>query len=149
MIASATQTLPVSPGPAIPAGLVNRVFLLTLTLLFFAGSLGLAAVWMRQEIFQTAARNRAVEVRLADVERQLAGIDAEVAAALNPAALTRQNEAMRLGLTVPREERVARVSEPVMRRLAAKRHREVFTVVPAAAPQGNAQSFRFQLAAAR
>lgn len=147
MIASATQTLPVATGPAVPAGLVNRVFLLTLALLVFAGSLGLAAVWMRQEIFQTASRNRAVELRLADVERQLAGIDAEVAAALNPAALTRQNEAMRLGLAVPREERVARVSEPVMRRLAAKRHREAFTVVPAAAPREIAQSFRFQLAA--
>lgn len=149
MIATATQTLPAPSGPAVPAGLVNRVFLLTLALLVFAGSLGLAAVWMRQEIFQTAARNRAVEVRLADVERQLAGIDAEVAAALNPAALTRQNEAMRLGLTVPREERVARVSEPVMRRLAAKRHREVFAVVPAATPPGVARPFRFQLAAAR
>jgi hypothetical protein len=148
MIASATQSLPIpSESPALPAGLVNRLFLLTLALLVFAGSLGLAAVWMRQEIFQTAARNRALEVRLADLERQLAGVDAEVAAALNPAVLARQNDAMRLGLAVPREEKVARVTGSPALRLAAKRNRDAFAVTPAVA--SGAQPVRFQLASTR
>lgn len=146
MITSSAQTLPAPAAATFPAALVNRVFLLTLALLVFAGSLGLAAVWMRQEIFRTAARNRAVEVRLADVERRLAGVDAEVAAMLNPAVLVRQNEAMRLGLGVPREEQVARVAESPVLRLAAKRNREILTVAPAA---GSATAFRLQLAAAR
>ncbi len=146
MITSSAQTLPAPLSAPFPAALVNRVFLSTLALLIFAGSLGLAAVWMRQEIFQTAARNRALEVRLADVERQLAGVDAEVAAVLNPARLVRQNEAMRLGLGVPREELVARVAESPVLRLAAKRNREILTVAPAA---GTATSFRLQLAAVR
>ena len=146
MITSSAHTLPAPAAATFPAALVNRVFLLTLALLVFAGSLGLAAVWMRQEIFRTAARNRALEVRLADVERQLAGVDAEVAAVLNPAVLARQNEAMRLGLGVPREEQVARVTESPVLRLAAKRNREILTVAPAA---GSTQTFRFQLAAAR
>lgn len=146
MITSSAHTLPAPAAATFPAALVNRVFLLTLALLVFAGSLGLAAVWMRQEIFRTAARNRALEVRLADVERQLAGVDAEVAAVLNPAVLARQNEAMRLGLGVPREDLVARVAGSPVLRLAAKRNREILTVAPAA---GAAPSFRFQLAAAR
>jgi hypothetical protein len=138
---------PADTSPQSAAALVNRVFLLTLALLVFAGSLGLGAVWMRQEISRTAARNRAVQIRLADLERKLAGVDAEVAAALNPAALLRQNDALRLGLVVPREEFLARVGESPERLLAAKRSRE--TIAFASAGPAPAGVFRFQLASTR
>jgi len=147
MTAITADNFPAPISAPFSAALVNRVFLLTLALLVFAGSLGLAAVWMRQEISKTAARNRALEVRLADLERQLAGVDAEVAAALNPAVLARQNGAMRLGLAVPREEKVARVTESPALRLAAKRNRDAFVIVPAVA--ATAQPVRFQLASTR
>ena len=54
------------PPPA--HALVNRLIALTLLLLVFSGSLGLGAVWARQEISQVANRSRSLEVRIADVD---------------------------------------------------------------------------------
>ena len=114
---------------------VNQLVALTLLLLVFSGTLGLGAVWVRQGISGTANRSHALEVRIADVERQLDEVNAEVASALNPQALLQQNEAMRLGLVSPREIQVLRVSESPELRLMAKGNRDVFNVasIPAAA----------------
>jgi hypothetical protein len=115
----------VRPPP--PNALVNRLLALTLLLLVVAGSLGLGAVWMRQEIFQTANRSRALHAQIADVERRLDELNAEVAAALNPEALLQQNQGMRLGLVAPRELQVVRVAGSPALRLAAKRGGEGIT----------------------
>jgi|GEM_PF-200065 len=114
------------PPPA--HALVNRVILLTLCALMLGGSLGLGAVWMRQEISQAANESRTLQVKIADVERRLDEVNAQVASAVNPHALLRQNEAMRLALAAPREPQVVRVGESPELRLAAKRNREVFSV---------------------
>ncbi|HTL66568.1 MAG TPA: hypothetical protein VL200_02800 [Lacunisphaera sp.] len=117
------------PPPA--HAFVNRLIGLTLVLLIFSGSLGLGAVWMRQEISQAANRGRLLEGKMADVERRLDEVNAQVAAAVNPDALLRQNQAMQLGLLSPREIQVVRVGESPELRLAAKRNREVFNVATA------------------
>lgn len=117
------------PPPA--SALVSRVMLLTLFLLVFAGSLGLGAVWMRQGISATANQSRALQVQIEDVERRLDEVNARVAAAVNPDALLRQNSALSLALAAPREIQVVRVRESAELKLAAKRNREVFQVVPA------------------
>lgn len=114
--------------PPPPHTLVNKIVALTLCLLVFSGTLGLGAVWARQEIYSTANRSRVVELRIAEIERHLDEVNAEVAAALHPAALLRQNEAMRLGLVAPREVQVVRVDESPELRLAAKRNREAFSL---------------------
>ncbi|MBI2518525.1 MAG: hypothetical protein HYV95_16745 [Opitutae bacterium] len=118
--------------PPPPNALVNKIVALTLCLLVFSGTLGLGAVWVRQEIYSTANRSRTVQLQIADVERHLDEVNAEVAAALNPASLLRQNEAMRLGLVAPREVQVVRVDESPELRLAAKRNREAFSLAAAA-----------------
>jgi len=135
------------PPPA--HAFVNRLVALTVLLFMFAGSLGLGAVWFRQEISQTANRSRAIEGRIADVERRLDEVNAEVAAAVNPDALLRQNEAMRLGLAAPREIQVVRVAGSPELRLAAKRNSEVFRVVAASASARNDLSFRVVTASLR
>lgn len=114
------------PPPA--PGLVNRVILLTLLLLTFTGSLGLGAVWMRQEISRTANANRTIEDDITAVGRRLDEVEAQVAAAVNPDALRRQNEFMRLGLATPREIQVQRVAISPERLLAARRNSEVFNL---------------------
>lgn len=114
------------PPPA--NALVSRVMLLTLFLLVFSGSLGLGAVWMRQEISQAANESRALHVKIEDIERRLDEVNASVAAAVNPDALLRQNEAMHLALAAPREIQVVRVNESAALRLAARRNREIFSV---------------------
>ena len=135
------------PPPA--HSLVNRLIALTVLLFIFAGSLGLGAVWFRQEISQAANRSRALEGKLADVERRLDEVNAQVAAAVNPEALLRQNEAMRLGLVAPREIQVVRVAESPELRLASKRSREAFSVAATSATARNDLSFRVVTASLR
>lgn len=112
---------------------VNQLIALTLLLLVFSGSLGLGAVWVRQEISQTANHSRALVAKITEVERRLDEVNAEVAAAVNPDALLAQNQAMRLGLATPREIQVVRIAESPELRLAAKRNREIFNLAPASA----------------
>ncbi len=135
------------PPPA--HSLVNRLIAQTLLLLVFAGTLGLGAVWFRQEISQTANRNRALEGKLADVERRLDEVNAQVAAARNPDALLRQNEVMRLGLAAPREIQVVRVAGSPELRLAAKRNLEAFSVAATSATARNDLAFRVVTASLR
>ncbi|MDI1334969.1 MAG: hypothetical protein PSU94_02195 [Lacunisphaera sp.] len=135
------------PPPA--HSLVNRLIALTLLLLVFAGSLGLGAVWFRQEISQTANRSRALEGKFADVERRLDEVNAQVAAAVNPDTLLRQNQAMRLGLAAPRELQVVRVAGSVELRLASKRAQDAFNLTAAAVTARNDLSFRVVTASLR
>ena len=69
-----------------------------------------------------------VDAKLADIARRLDEVNAQVATALNPGELLRRNDAMRLGLTAPRELQVVRVDESPELRLAAKRNREAFAL---------------------
>ncbi len=130
--------------------LVNRAILLTLVLLVFSGSLGLGAVWMRQRISQAANESRALHVKIKDLERRLDEVNAQVAAAVNPDALLRQNESMRLGLVTPREIQVQRVNVSPELRLAEKRNREIFRVsVASLETPDRAPTFQFLTAALR
>jgi hypothetical protein len=114
------------PPPA--RAFVGQLITLTLLLLVFSGSLGLGAVWVRQEISGTANRSHGLENRIADAERRLDELNAEVAAGLNPKALLRQNQAMQLGLLSPNEIQIIRVDGSPELRLAAKRNRDIFNV---------------------
>ncbi len=129
-------------------GLVNRVIGLTLLLLVFTGTLGLGAVWMRQEISQTANHSRTLEDKLTGVERRLDEVNAEVAAAVNPDALLRQNKFMHLTLVAPREIQVVRVDGSAELRLAAKHNREVFNLSSTSHDQANS-AFRVVTASLR
>ncbi|MDD3179274.1 MAG: hypothetical protein PHQ04_02865 [Opitutaceae bacterium] len=111
-------------APAMP----NRLIALILTLLVFAGSIGLGAVWVRQEISQTANRNKLLERRIADLDRRLDEVNAEIAMADSTESLLRQNDLMRLGLLRPREEQVQRVEVSPEMILMAKRNQEVLSV---------------------
>lgn len=107
---------------------INRLIALSLLLLVFSGSLGLGAVWVRQKISATANRSRTLVTKITDVERRLDEVSAEVAAAVNPDALLKQNQMMRLALASPREIQVVRIAESPELRLAAKRNREIFNL---------------------
>lgn len=127
---------------------VNQLIALTLVLLVFSGSLGLGAVWMRQQISGAANRSRALEGQIADVARRLDEVNASVAAAVNPHALLQQNQTMRLALASPREVQVVRVNEVPELRLAAKRNREVFNVGNASLREGENAAPAFRIIAA-
>lgn len=132
--------------PPPPNALVNKIVALTLCLLVFSGTLGLGAVWVRQEIFSTANRSNVLESKIADIERRLDEVDAEVAIALTPARLKRCNETMRLGLVAPKEIQVVRLAGSPEVRLQARRNLEIFSTAPAALSDTNTGKFRLVVA---
>lgn len=134
--------------PPPPTAHVNRLIALSLALLIFSGTLGLGAVWVRQEISQTANRSRALVAKVADVERRLDEVNAEIAAAASPGALLQQNQVMRLGLASPREPQVVRVEGSPEIHLAQKRNREIFDRLAAEGSGDSAPSFRIITASA-
>ncbi len=132
--------------PPPPNALVNKIVALTLCLLVFSGTLGLGAVWVRQEIFSTANRSNVLESKIADVERRLDEVDAGVAIALNPATLLRCNETMRLGLVAPKEVQVVRLPGSPELRLRERHNQEIFSDSAARLSGANTGKFRLVLA---
>lgn len=134
--------------PPPPTAHVNRLIALSLLLLLFSGSLGLGAVWVRQEISQTANRSRALVAKIADVERRLDEVNAEIAAADSPRALLQQNEIMRLGLASPKEVQVVRIEGSPELRLLARLNRDNFNRAAAEANATGMPAFRIVVASA-
>lgn len=116
-----------------PNLLWNRLIVATVMLLVFAGTIGLATVWLRHQVSDVATANRNTQVRIADIDRRIAEANAQVAASLSPDVLLRQNTRLQLGLAAPRDHQIVRVDEEVEVRLASKRNAELYTsaVVPA------------------
>jgi len=115
------------------AAYINQLLVYTLTMLFFTGSIGLGTVWLRHEISLTANNNKVVELRIAEVERHLNEVNAEIDSASTPQELSRQNAGLHLGLVAPNETQVVRFAEQPEIRLAAKRRSEIYadaTFVP-------------------
>ncbi|MDP1579899.1 MAG: hypothetical protein Q8M02_06450 [Candidatus Didemnitutus sp.] len=128
--------------PPPPNALVNKLVALTLALLMFAGTLGLGAVWVRQEIFQAANRSRGLEVQIADVERKLDEVRAQVATAESVAILLEKNQSLRLALVLPREVQVVRVDQDPTLELARKRNAEALLT---ASISRNSDAFAFRI----
>ncbi len=127
---------------------INRLIALSLLLLLFSGSLGLGAVWVRQEISQTANRSRSLVVKIADVERRLDDVNTAIAVAVSPNALDRQNEAMRLGLAFPKEAQVVRLEGSPELHLLERLNRDNFSRAAAEASAPGLPAFRIIVASA-
>lgn len=128
--------------PPPPNALVNKLVLLSLALLMFAGTLGLGAVWVRQEIFATANRIRLLEGETADVVRKLDEVGAQIATAESVAALLQSNDSLRLGLATAKEVQVVRVERDPVLELSRKRSAEAIFRSAEAAQNANAFAFR-------
>lgn len=115
-------------------GFVNQLLVYTLVMICFSGSIGLGAVWLRQQIAQTANSIRQVETRADALERRLAETNAAIAAESSPDVLERRNVEWNLGLVQPKEIQIARVKESVEDRLARKRHDQLYARDAAASP---------------
>ncbi len=110
---------------------INQMLVYTLVMICFSGSVGIGAVWIRQQIAQTANSIRQLEATNRETDRRISEIDTLVASEQSPEVLTRRNAEWNLGLVQPREQQVVRVNESVEQRLAAKRNSELFSTGPA------------------
>lgn len=87
----------------------------------FAGTIGLAIVWMRHQITVTAKSNRALRASIDEVRRRLDATATVVESEQSYDALTRRNTDWRLGLAPATDAQVVRVTEDPVMRLARRR----------------------------
>ncbi len=106
----------------------RQLLVLTFLFVFFAGSFGLATVWLRQQIAIAGSETRAMEQRLADVERFDAKLTGEIALAMSPFFLEQQNARFALGLRQPQEKQVVRVDSRTQERFAQFRSDQLASV---------------------
>lgn len=103
-----------------PAG-AGALAVMTLLMVAYVGGIAFATVWLRHRISVAANASRALELQIAEVQRRIDGVNAEIAGAESPARLLEQNLVLGLNLVRPAEAQIVRTSDDVERRLAAKR----------------------------
>lgn len=106
---------------------VNQLLIYTLVMICFSGSIGLGTVWLRHQISLTANNTKLLEQRIIESERHLAELNTQITAEQSIDVLARRNVEWRLGLVLPKEPQVVRVSESPERRLASRNNAEVFS----------------------
>ena len=122
---------------------VNQLLVYTLVMIGFSGSIGLGTVWLRHQISITANNTKQLEQRIVESERHLAELNTQVTAEQSIDVLARRNIEWQLGLVLPKEPQVVRVSESPERRLASRNNAEVFA--PEAVISGTVSPVRFRL----
>ncbi|HEX2853177.1 MAG TPA: hypothetical protein VHO24_08065 [Opitutaceae bacterium] len=105
---------------------INQLLVCLLVTFCFSGSIGLGTVWMRHQISLTANANKALEQRIAEVERHLAETATFIETEQSNDVLRARNTQLRLGLVAPCEAQFVRVTQDPDRHLAAKRNRGLF-----------------------
>jgi len=109
----------------------------------FSGSIGLGTVWLRHQISITANNTKQLEQRIIESERHLAELNTQITGEQSIDVLARRNSEWKLGLVLPKEPQVVRVSESPERRLAARNNAEVF--LPEAVVNGTVSPVRFRV----
>jgi hypothetical protein len=105
---------------------VNQVVVGTLFAIGVGGSVGIGSVWMRHQISVTAEANKAIENRLAEVERLTQQTSTWIAEEQDITALLKRNSEWHLGLMQPQDGQVQRITEDSVAHLIAKRDRGLF-----------------------
>ena len=122
---------------------VNQLLVYTLVMICFSGSIGLGTVWLRHQISISANNTKQLEQRIVESERHLAELNTQITAEQSIDVLARRNSEWNLGLVLPKEPQVVRVSESPERRLASRNNAEVFA--PEAVVSGTVTPVRFRL----
>jgi hypothetical protein len=122
---------------------VNQLLVYTLVMICFSGSIGLGTVWLRHQISLTANNTKQLEQRIIESERHLAELNTQITAEQSIDVLARRNSEWKLGLVLPKEPQVVRVSENPERLLASRNNAEVFS--PEAVVSGTVAPVRFRV----
>lgn len=100
--------------------ILNRVIFLTLLLLIGVGGFGLSTVYLRHQTATTANGIKSLEIKIAQAKRVNAELGAQLSRLTTRDALDDLNTQFALGLAMPRESQIVRVSENVEARLYEK-----------------------------
>lgn len=114
-------------------GLVNQVLVYTLVGIGLSSSIGVGAVWMREQISLTANANKVLEARIADLTRRCEETTTAIAQEQDATVLLQRNTLWGIGLVPPQEGQVQRVTEDPTIRMEAKRNSGMYRDTAAAA----------------
>ncbi len=120
---------------------LNQLLIHALVLICVGGTVGLSRVYLRHRIAVTANATKGFEYEFAQVERDLAEVNTQIARERSPAALEHKNAQFRLLLAQPTEAQILRIDESPEDRLAAKRNIQRFATEAA----GGSAAVRFQV----
>ncbi len=110
---------------------VNQIVVGLLVAITFAGSVGVALVWMRHQNSSLAKSNSELAARIAAVERRNDEMSMFIQSEQRPDLLRKLNLEMQLGLVPMNEVMVVHVRENVAERMAERANRGLLRDVPA------------------
>ena len=110
---------------------VNQIVVGLLVAITFAGSVGVAMVWMRHQNSSLAKSNSALAARIAAVERRNDEMATDIQSEQRPDLLRKLNVEMGLGLVPMNEVMVVHVRENVAESLAERASRDLLPDAPA------------------
>jgi hypothetical protein len=102
---------------------VNQLVVCLLVTICFGGSLGVATVWMRHKISDTANTNRQLVAQIEAIERRISEKDTDVESELRAPSLRQLNDKWHLGLVMISDVPVHHVTDDVAARLAERSSR--------------------------
>ena len=102
------------------SNLLNRIIALTLLMLIGVGGFGLGTVYLRHQSAKTANNIKQIERKMVVQKRALAELGAELSRLTTRDALKELNRSYALGLEMPSDAQIVRVSENVEARLYEK-----------------------------
>jgi len=105
---------------------VNQLLVYTLVTICLSGSVGLASVWMQQQIATASNSIKKLDAEAGELERRCRNINSEIANEKSVERLEQRNRVMKLGLVQPTEQQIERIYESPEHRLARKRNDERF-----------------------
>ena len=110
----------------------NQLLVCLLVSFGFGGAIGVGTVWVRHQNALLAKSNRALEARIADVQRQIAAMTSLVEGEQSFDVLRRHNADWGLGFALATEAQVQQVIEDPVMRLARRHSSELLNdrVVP-------------------
>jgi len=103
---------------------------MTILMVGYVGAILFATTWLRHRISVAANNSRNLELQMAEVQRKIDGVNADIAGAESPAQLMVQNSALGLDLVRPGERQIVRTADDVERRLASKRFQRLLSQNP-------------------
>lgn len=116
-------------GKARSAG-AGALAVMTLLMVGYVGAIAFTTVWLRHRISVAANASRALDQQMAEVQRKIDGVNADIARAESPAQLLAQNTTLGINLVRPAEQQIVRTADDVERRLATKRFDQLLSRNP-------------------
>lgn len=108
------------PSQKISAQALNRAIGLSLALLVGAAAFGLGTIYLRHEAAKAANEIKRAEYRVAASKQRLADLGAELSKLTTKDSMLDLNDRFALGLAMPNDRQIVRVTENVEARLYQK-----------------------------